>query len=279
MFVLVWVYLYRVIRLCHPSHYIPLALVFRRGDQCYLLRKLLIRRDKGDTLFLRVQFLRKPGVSFAPPLLPCASPLASLLFSRYLGWQLLNQTFLDYVFSCFRPNLPRFPHRIYKSSGVSCASSPLLRPPRSCPSPPVPGLWPSAGCDGLAGASGFATVVVGYSSTSPFFSRLPTPLYTTSKFPRLSLPSTLISVLVLVLSPVPAPAPVSASIPTLVLMPVRVLPPVPVPVPVTVSFLRSLVPCSLLGSTSSGRRQVLRPKLLATYRRHLLSAEMIPRAE
>ena len=29
-------------------------------------------------------------------------------------------------------SLPRFPHRVYNFSGISCASSPLLHPPRSC---------------------------------------------------------------------------------------------------------------------------------------------------
>ena len=52
----------------------PLALILPRGDQWYLLRKPLIRRDKGDTLSLLVQFLLKLRV-------PCAPPPASLLIS------------------------------------------------------------------------------------------------------------------------------------------------------------------------------------------------------
>ena len=37
----------RAIRPCHPSHSMPLALILPRGDQLYLLRKPLIKRDKG----------------------------------------------------------------------------------------------------------------------------------------------------------------------------------------------------------------------------------------
>ena len=49
----------RAIRPCRPSHSMPLALTLPRGDQRYLLRKSFIRRDKGDTLSLIVQFLLK----------------------------------------------------------------------------------------------------------------------------------------------------------------------------------------------------------------------------
>ena len=51
----------------------------------------------------------------------------------YLGWQLLDQPFIFYVFSSFHSSLPRFPHDVYNSYAVSCASSPLFRPPRSYP--------------------------------------------------------------------------------------------------------------------------------------------------
>ena len=52
---------------------------------------------------------------------------------------LLNQQFLVHVFSLFpSKSLPRFPHRVYNFCGVSCAASPLLRPPQSSPSPTVP---------------------------------------------------------------------------------------------------------------------------------------------
>ena len=55
----------------------PLALILPRGDQWYLLRKPLIRRDKGDTLSLLVQFLLKLRVPSAPP---PASLLISTIF-------------------------------------------------------------------------------------------------------------------------------------------------------------------------------------------------------
>ena len=61
-----------------------------------------------------------------PPLLPCFS-------LDYLGWQLLDQPFLFYVFFSFHPSLPRFPHDVYNSCAGSCASSPLFHPPRSYP--------------------------------------------------------------------------------------------------------------------------------------------------
>ena len=51
-----------------------------------------------------------------PPLLPCYS-------LDYLGW----------LFSSFHPSLARLPHGVYNYFAVSCASSPLLRPPRSYP--------------------------------------------------------------------------------------------------------------------------------------------------
>ena len=37
----------RAIKHGHRSHYMPLALVLPRGDQWYLFRKSLIRRDEG----------------------------------------------------------------------------------------------------------------------------------------------------------------------------------------------------------------------------------------
>ena len=61
-----------------------------------------------------------------PPLLPCCS-------LDYLDRQLLNQLFFVCVFFSFRPSLPRFPHGVYNSCAVSCASSPLLRPLQSRP--------------------------------------------------------------------------------------------------------------------------------------------------
>ena len=50
----------RAIRPCHRSHYMPLELILPRADQLCFSRKPLIKRDKGDTLSLLVQFLLKP---------------------------------------------------------------------------------------------------------------------------------------------------------------------------------------------------------------------------
>ena len=69
----------------------------------YLLRKPLIRRDKGDTLSLLVQFLLKLRV-------PCAPPPASLLISTI------------FELAATGPTLP-FPHL-------------FLVPPKSPPFPP-----------------------------------------------------------------------------------------------------------------------------------------------
>ena len=70
------------------------------------------------------------------------------------------------------PSLPRFRHYVYDSSGASCASSPLLRPFWSCPSPPVRKIWPFIWCDGSAGASGLAAVAAGYLLASLPLSRI-----------------------------------------------------------------------------------------------------------
>ena len=91
--------------------------------------------------------------------------------------------------------------------------------------------------------------------------------------------NTLIYILVPVFSPVPAS--IASPTPTLALILVIVFSPVPTitPVAVTVFFLPCLVPCPPLGTVSTGRCRVLCAKLLATYRRHLLSTEMTLRVE
>ena len=66
--------------------------------------------------------------SFLGALLSGARPMVD-----YLGWQLLDQPFLFYFFSSFHPSVPRFPHGVYNSCAVSCASSPLFRPLPSYP--------------------------------------------------------------------------------------------------------------------------------------------------
>ena len=60
------------------------------------------------------------------PLLPCYS-------LDYLGWQLLDQPFLFYIFSSFLSSLPRSPHGVYNYYAASFAFSPLFRSPRSYP--------------------------------------------------------------------------------------------------------------------------------------------------
>ena len=59
-----------------------------------------------------------------PPLLPCCS-------LDNPGWQLQNQPFLFYIFFCFHPCLPRFPHGVYNYCAVSRAFSPPFRPTQS----------------------------------------------------------------------------------------------------------------------------------------------------
>ena len=52
-------------RPCHPSHYMPLALVLPKEDQKYLLRKPLIRGNKEDALrryFQHAHFIPIVGV-------------------------------------------------------------------------------------------------------------------------------------------------------------------------------------------------------------------------
>ena len=160
----------------------------------------------------------------------------------------MNQPFFVCVFFSFRPSLPRFPSRVYNSFRGFCASLLLFRPPRSCSSPPVPGRWSSTRCDGLAGASGLPAVVAGYLFASPVLSCLPirslSPLH-----PHLySHPHYLSRSRS---HPYPRD-PLHTRIPSA---------PAPAPIPVAVSSLPSLVPCSRLGITSTGRRRVLRAKL------------------
>ena len=91
---------------------IPLALILARGDQLYVSRKPLNRRDKGDTLSLLVQLLLQPWV-------PCINPPASLLFSRLSG--LLAATGPTFSFQTF------FPLSIQVSPFYHMASTALVR--------------------------------------------------------------------------------------------------------------------------------------------------------
>ena len=81
-------------------------------------------RQRGHTLSTCTVLTQALDNLYSPPLVPCCS-------LDYQGWQLLNQPFLVYVFSSFDRSLPRFRHDVYNSCAVSCASSPLFRPPRS----------------------------------------------------------------------------------------------------------------------------------------------------
>ena len=82
----------------------PLALILPRGDQWYLSRKPLIRRDKGDTLSLLVQILLEPWA-------PCTPPLASLLLPRLSGLAATEPTLYFLHFFRFPPMSPPFPAR------------------------------------------------------------------------------------------------------------------------------------------------------------------------
>ena len=121
--------------------------------------------------------------------MPCASPLLPFYCLDYLGRQLLNQSFLVYVFISFHPNLPRFLHRVNNPCSVSCPSSPLLRPPRPRPRS-RPRCYPR--------------------SPSPLLLWFPSPLPST--FPSLVRPRVSTPVPV----PVPAPSPLPFPLPSCV---------------------------------------------------------------
>ena len=102
-----------------------LAVILPRGDQLYVLRKPLIRRDKEDTHYLLVQFLLEPWVS-------CTRSPASLLFSRLSGLAASGPTL-----SCLHVF---FPHMASTTLVWFLA---LLRLPSAFPNPilvPVPPL-------------------------------------------------------------------------------------------------------------------------------------------
>ena len=205
----------------------------------------------------------------------CAPPPASLLFFRLSGSAATEQA-LSWLHLFRSTQVSPISHI---ASTIILRFLALLRLSSALPNP-VSRL-PSLG----SGPQQDATVSLRRRVLRPWllvirWRRPPTRFFrptsvTTLYLSRLSLLSTLISVLVPILSPLPAPvaASVLAPIPTLVLIPVLALPPVPVsvPLPATIFSLPFLVPCSPLSNTSSGRRRVLRPKLLATCRHHLLS--------
>ena len=154
----------KIVIICH-SHWSS-----QRGinDSCY--ENLWSDAAKGTHPLSTLDLLFQPWAS-------CGSLSSFLLFSRSSMSTSTEPTLSCRHFFPSHPNLPRFPHHVYHSSGVTCATSPLLRLSRSCPLPPVPGLWFSAWWDGLAGVSGLAGVIAGYSLASPPLSRLPSHLY------------------------------------------------------------------------------------------------------
>ena len=230
-----------------------------------MLRKPLIRRDKGETLYLQSPCIIE--ARFYPVFLN-----ASLIFLEFLALIRLSSALHDPV-----PCLP--------SLGSTCTFTCTCTCTCTC-SPPhnATVFWGvgscGCGCWLLVGVTPSLA-----SSAPPLLSLLPLdrflgPLYPLPPLDRFlgplyPLPSSLSS-FPLSFSPLSlfCPRPVLTPIPVLVLI---LVPVSPVPVPVTVSSLPSLVTCSPLGNTSS-RRRVLRPKLLATCRRHLLSTGMTPRA-
>ena len=121
-----------------------------KGGSMMVVTKTPIRRDKGGILLSALFLFEALSASRFPLCLFSNNNtivfilILVLIFSRYLGRHLLNQHSLVYVFY-HSPLLivivfPRFPHGVYNSFRVSCASSPLFCPPRSCPSPPVCGI-------------------------------------------------------------------------------------------------------------------------------------------
>ena len=177
-----------------------------------------------------------------PPLLPCCS-------LDYLGWQLLNQPFLFYIFFIFPPVSPPFPaRRLQLFCGFLCFFAFLL------PSP-ILSSFPLS------------------SSPFPFPSgvrlRVPTP------------------VSVSVLAPAPVLRsfvhlhPRSRSVPMTVHVPVLVSVPTPDSNPAPDSF-RSFLSHGLgypPGTMRLYRRRALRMGLSGARKRHPLSAEMVTRAE
>ena len=126
-----------------------------QGGVWYLLHtsyeNLWSDATKGThSLYLCSSYLLiSPGYLVLPSLLPCYS-------TDYLGWQLLDQPFLLYVFSSFSPKSPPFPTwRLQLLCGflrvfASSPPSPILSSfpfPSSSPSPlPLPFLSPFPSC-------------------------------------------------------------------------------------------------------------------------------------
>ena len=164
-------------------------------------------------------------------MLPSLLPFQSMYV---LGRHLLNQHSL-----LLPPESPPCSTLLYNSSGVSRASSPLLRSPRFSPSPPVLDSGPPH--DATLLVSALAAVDAGCSLASSPLSRLSTHFNYYVGFEALS------PLHPFLYFPVPIPTPVFVPVPAIVVVPV----PAPVLVSVTVFSLPFPVPGSLHCTTSS----------------------------
>ena len=199
----------------------PLALILPRRDQWYLLRKPLIRRDKGDTLSLLVQFLLKLRV-------PCAPPPASLLISTIFELAATGPTLPFLHLFLVPPKSPPFsPWRLQLFSGflrflASFSPSPTL-PSFPFPSSPFPSSLLTLGPSPFpSGVRRWVSTSVPIPALSPLPSPFPscapsftpTPVSTPAPSPS-PWPFT---------SPFPSPTPLPSPFPP----PTRISPPTPV---------------------------------------------------
>ena len=213
------------------------------------------------------------------------SILASLSHTHYwYGVSILKvpAESIEPKLSCVRFFLlpPKFPSfftsRLYRSWGFLH----FFVPPRPSldPSPRLPSPGSGPPHDGTVllrhRVLRLAAVVAGYKLASSPLSRLPNHLFYHFLGSRaLSLPSTRFSILVLVPAPAPvlAPSPPSSSPP---------FPSLPRPLfPSSLSPSRPSCPVFPSAPHRGVRHRVFRPKLRVTCRHHLLSTEIMPRAE
>ena len=212
-------------------------------------------RQKGDTLYS--SYLSPPRLGL-PSLLRCHPHVS-------LGLNFLNPHSLVVYAFCSATQLPRLQHHVYYiSSWTPCTCFIFLPSPRSRPSLPAPGFFPR----NHATFSLRLRVVQLWLLLTRWrhlVYRVNRPTSTiSSKDSVLFLPSALLSILISIF----VPAPVSS--------PILVL--VTVPVPVIVSPFSSLG-CRSHPCTSLNSCRILRLELLATCKRYLPSADIIPCAE
>ena len=159
-------------------------------------------------------------------------------------------------FFSFRLSLSRFPDHVYDCSGVSCASSPLLRPPRfRLVLVPVP--VPMCSSSGL------------HPRSRPCASPLPSPL---PSYVR-SLASTPVP------APAPSPSPLTSPFPTPPPFPSPFPPPDSDTAPDPVHSFPPLGSGYPLGTMRVYRNRALRTELSGTRKRHPMFAEMMTCAE